>query len=45
MTRPVRQAITDEIMYRIAALLPEEYRGEYAKLEKATQTYLKFLAV
>jgi len=45
VTRPVRQAITDEIMYRIAALLPEEYRGEYAELEKATQKYLKFLAV
>jgi 1-acyl-sn-glycerol-3-phosphate acyltransferase len=45
VTRPVRQAITDEIMYQIAALLPEEYRGEYAELEKATQEYLKFLAV
>lgn len=43
VTRPVRQAITDEIMYRIAALLPEEYRGEYAELEKATQKYLKFI--
>ncbi len=30
VTRPVRQAITDEIMYQIAVLLPEEYRGEYA---------------
>ncbi len=45
VTRPVRQAITDEIMYQIAALLPEEYRGEYAELDKATQKYLKFLAV
>ena len=41
VTRPVRQAITDEIMYRIAALLPEDYRGEYSNLEAATQTYLK----
>jgi len=39
----VRQAIPDEIMYRIAVLLPEEYRGEYAELEKATQKYLRFL--
>ncbi len=43
MTRPVRQAITDEIMYRIAILLPEDYRGEYAHLTAATQKYLKFI--
>jgi 1-acyl-sn-glycerol-3-phosphate acyltransferase len=42
-TRQIRQAITDEIMYQIAALLPEEYRGEYAELGAATQNYLRFL--
>jgi 1-acyl-sn-glycerol-3-phosphate acyltransferase len=43
VSRPMRQAITDEIMYQIAALLPEEYRGEYAELDAATEKYLKFL--
>jgi 1-acyl-sn-glycerol-3-phosphate acyltransferase len=43
VTRSNRQAITDEIMYQIAALLPEEYRGEYADLGAATQNYLRFL--
>jgi 1-acyl-sn-glycerol-3-phosphate acyltransferase len=43
VTRAVRQAITDEIMYQIAALLPEEYRGEYADLASATQKYLRYL--
>ena len=43
VTRPVRQAITDEIMYQVAALLPEDYRGEYANLKAATQKYLKFI--
>jgi len=41
-TRDVRQKITDEIMYRMAALLPERYRGEYADLDQATQDYLRF---
>jgi 1-acyl-sn-glycerol-3-phosphate acyltransferase len=43
VARHVRQAITDEIMYQIAALLPPTYRGEYANLEAATQKYLRFL--
>jgi hypothetical protein len=29
-------------MYRLAALLPEAYRGEYADLSKATTQYLEF---
>jgi 1-acyl-sn-glycerol-3-phosphate acyltransferase len=37
--REVRQQVTDEMMYRIAALLPEEYRGEYADFSKATDEY------
>jgi len=30
LSREVRQAVTDEIMYKIAELLPEKYRGYYA---------------
>ena len=43
VTRQVRQAMTDEIMYQIAALLPPAYRGEYANLEAATQKYLRMV--
>ncbi|MBI4761194.1 MAG: lysophospholipid acyltransferase family protein [Chloroflexota bacterium] len=32
MTREVRQQIADEMMLRIAELLPPEYRGEYEKV-------------
>lgn len=35
-----RQVIVDELMFQLAALLPEEYRGEYKDLEKATTNYL-----
>jgi 1-acyl-sn-glycerol-3-phosphate acyltransferase len=42
MDRDVRQRITDEIMYRLAALLPPAYRGHYADLEAATEKYLRF---
>lgn len=30
LSREVRQAVTDEIMYKIAELLPEKYRGYYS---------------
>jgi 1-acyl-sn-glycerol-3-phosphate acyltransferase len=30
VTQAVRQDLTDKIMYKLAALLPPEYRGEYA---------------
>jgi 1-acyl-sn-glycerol-3-phosphate acyltransferase len=43
VTRDVREEITDEIMYQLSALLPPEYRGEYADLSQATQAYLKFV--
>lgn len=33
--------VTDEIMYRISALLPPEYRGVYANLDQATSHYLE----
>jgi 1-acyl-sn-glycerol-3-phosphate acyltransferase len=41
VARDVRRRITQEIMYRIAALLPPEYRGVYADLENATELFLK----
>ena len=40
--KKTRQNITDELMYELAALLPEEYRGEYKDLENATTKYLIF---
>lgn len=42
VTREVRQQMTDEIMWQVAALLPPEYRGYYADLDAATETYLRF---
>ena len=41
LTRQVRQQMLDELMYRLAALLPEEYRGVYANLGQATGKYLR----
>ena len=35
ITSEVRQEITDEIMYQIAALLPPSHRGEYSDLSKS----------
>lgn len=40
LTREVRERITAEIMYRLAALLPAEYRGYYSDLSKATNNFL-----
>jgi 1-acyl-sn-glycerol-3-phosphate acyltransferase len=42
VTRDVRQRMTDEMMYQLAALLPPAYRGVYSNLEKATETHLRF---
>ena len=42
MTAEIRQAIADEIMCQLAALLPEKYRGEYTDLSAATEKYLRF---
>ncbi|MEA2008167.1 MAG: lysophospholipid acyltransferase family protein, partial [Chloroflexota bacterium] len=44
-TREVREAMTDEIMYRLASILPSSYRGEYADLSKATRDYLSFVSL
>ncbi len=37
-------AITHELMYRLAAQLPAEFRGVYHNLEEATDSYLRSLA-
>lgn len=41
-SKEVREQITAEIMYQMAMLLPEKYRGHYADLTKATSEYLDF---
>jgi len=43
-SKQVRQQMVDEMMYRLAALLPEDYRGAYADLEISTEKYLSNLA-
>jgi 1-acyl-sn-glycerol-3-phosphate acyltransferase len=42
MTHALRQQITDEIMYQLAALLPPAYRGAYADLDRASEIHLRF---
>lgn len=42
VTREMRQQITDEIMWQMAALLPPPYRGVYADLDAATRGFLRF---
>ncbi len=42
VTSEVRQQMVDEMMYQLAKLLPENYRGYYADLENATEKYLRF---
>jgi 1-acyl-sn-glycerol-3-phosphate acyltransferase len=42
VTREMRQQMTDEIMYQMAALLPPAYRGVYSDLVAATEAYLRF---
>jgi 1-acyl-sn-glycerol-3-phosphate acyltransferase len=41
ITAQVRQQIADEMMYRLAALMPEEYRGEYSNLAHATDKFIQ----
>lgn len=42
VTKEIRQQMADEMMYQLAKLLPEKYRGEYADLDHATTKYLRF---
>jgi 1-acyl-sn-glycerol-3-phosphate acyltransferase len=43
VTREVRQQMLAEMMYRLAALLPEAYRGVYNDLDNKTEVYLSNL--
>lgn len=42
LTREIRRAMVDEIMFQLAGLLPEPYRGKYSDIERATERYLQF---
>ncbi len=42
LSRDVRTQITDEIMYEIAGILPEQNRGVYSDLAKNKREYLNF---
>ena len=42
MTKEVRQQMVDEIMYQLAALMPEANRGYYSDASAATTRYLRF---
>lgn len=41
VTAEKRQQLVDDMMYRIAELMPERYRGEYSDLGKASGKYLQ----
>ena len=41
-TGETRQAMADEMMYQLAALMPAELRGYYSDLSKSTTHYLDF---
>ena len=41
-SKELAQAILTEMMFQMAALLPESYRGPYADLSRATEHYLVF---
>jgi 1-acyl-sn-glycerol-3-phosphate acyltransferase len=45
VNRQIRQQMTDEIMYQLSVMLPPDYRGEYADLSAATQSYLNFISL
>jgi 1-acyl-sn-glycerol-3-phosphate acyltransferase len=38
----IRKQMADEIMYQIASLIPQEYRGKYAFTTPPTMKYLRF---
>jgi 1-acyl-sn-glycerol-3-phosphate acyltransferase len=38
VSREIRQQMVDEMMYRLAALLPEKYRGVYYDMNNATKS-------
>jgi 1-acyl-sn-glycerol-3-phosphate acyltransferase len=42
VNRDIRKRMIDEVMYQLAGLLPEENRGVYGDLSKATTDFLEF---
>jgi 1-acyl-sn-glycerol-3-phosphate acyltransferase len=44
ISKDFRDEVTDEVMYQIALLLPEEYRGVYSDISKATTKHLSFVS-
>ncbi|NJD60460.1 MAG: 1-acyl-sn-glycerol-3-phosphate acyltransferase [Anaerolineales bacterium] len=42
LSQTLRQKMVDEIMYQLADLLPEEYRGHYADFSKYSTDYIDF---
>lgn len=40
LRRPLLRAMTDEAMYRLAAILPPAYRGIYGNVDAATQSHI-----
>lgn len=43
VTGDLRRIMVDEIMYQVAALLPEEYRGYYHNMDNLSSKYLRFI--
>jgi 1-acyl-sn-glycerol-3-phosphate acyltransferase len=43
LTHHLRQEVTDQIMYQVAALLPPGYRGYYRDVDWAQSGYLSFI--
>ncbi len=42
MTKYVYQEMTDQVMTRLASMLPERYRGEYKDLEIISDKYIQY---
>lgn len=42
ITKNVHQEMTDQVMTRIASMLPERYRGAYADLEIISDKYIQY---
>lgn len=42
MNREIRNLMMNEIMYQIAILLPQEYRGQYTNLTKQSTNFIHF---
>jgi len=43
LDRETRQQLTDAIMFEIASLLPEEYRGSYTVMDHSHRRYLEYI--